>query len=116
MRSLRHGGACACPSTSAPNFCSAVGCVNFSGDAQNCGKCGNACPSGQVCSAGACGCPSGQTLCGQQCVDTQTDTNNCGACGSACGPVQACSGGSCGCESFGLTVCAVSCSNLHTDV
>ncbi len=41
-------------------------CTNTGNDPKNCGKCGNACPMGQVCSTGMCGlsCSGGETLCG----------------------------------------------------
>jgi hypothetical protein len=41
-------------------------CTNTGNDPKNCGKCGNKCPTGQVCSMGMCGfsCSSGETLCG----------------------------------------------------
>ncbi|AKU95348.1 Tryptophan synthase alpha chain [Labilithrix luteola] len=74
-------------------------------DPQNCGACGNVCPSGTRCVAGQCGCPPGQTLCESnaddlgpdtavdqstnpptyfRCVDLKTDMKNCGACRSPC--------------------------------
>lgn len=47
-------------------------CVNISADAANCGACGVACPSGEVCIAGQCGCPAGTAFCAgtSQCVST----------------------------------------------
>jgi hypothetical protein len=41
-------------------------CTDTGNDPKNCGKCGNACPKGQVCSVGMCGysCSPPQTLCG----------------------------------------------------
>lgn len=62
-------------------------CVNLQSDSTNCGRCGNACPVSQVCSAGVCGvsCGPGTTNCGGDCVDLATDTNNCGACFTTCG-------------------------------
>jgi len=41
-------------------------CTDTGNDPKNCGKCGHACPMGQVCSVGMCGysCTAGETLCG----------------------------------------------------
>src|SRR5438094_23939 len=60
-------------------------CVDTKTDANNCGKCGTACPMGATCVQGSCQCAMSQTKCGSTCVDTKTDTNNCGKCGTSCG-------------------------------
>lgn len=80
-----------------------TGCETSLNSAANCGMCGMACPSGQVCSAGACvaGCPAGQQLCSttMSCADTMTDPSNCGACGTTCmtaNGLPVCTGGHCG--------------------
>lgn len=57
-------------------------------DSNNCGICGNACPSGVACVEGKCGCPPGQTACDGVCVETAYDDNNCGACGTRCADNQ----------------------------
>jgi hypothetical protein len=56
-----EASACAPPRT----MCGAT-CTNTGTDSKNCGKCGNMCPTGQVCSMGACGysCTPPETLCG----------------------------------------------------
>ena len=51
-------------------------CVETQSDASNCGSCGHACASGQVCSRGNCraNCGPNQTLCnGADCVNLQND-------------------------------------------
>jgi hypothetical protein len=60
-------GACACPTgqtlsgstccpNATPNACGAV-CVNNATDVNNCGACGNVCPTGDTCVAGTCTIP-----------------------------------------------------------
>jgi len=72
-------------------------CVDTQTDFDNCGKCGQACQSGQVCSGGSCGlsCGGGTTRCGTSCVDESSDPHNCGNCGTECLLGQVCSGGEC---------------------
>jgi hypothetical protein len=68
------GGA---PDAGAP----ALYCADLTANHDNCGKCGNACGSTEVCRNGACdACPVAQ--CSNVCVDTQHDPANCGACGT----------------------------------
>lgn len=56
-------GACtAACSGAAINVCGSK-CVDFKADANNCGGCGNLCPTGATCSNGQCGCPVGQNVC-----------------------------------------------------
>jgi len=96
------GGGCALGQT----LCSFV-CVNLDEHPLNCGSCGNACPTGQVCSSGECSadCSSGTELCGTLCVDTLTDVRHCGYCDNACpsepGSTPVCIGGGCS------TICAL---------
>jgi hypothetical protein len=78
-------GACAC--AAGYTQCTS-GCVNTMSDPHNCGGCGIACTSSQVCTNGACAASSGcippTTLCGSACVNTTNNNLNCGACGSVC--------------------------------
>ncbi len=83
------------------------GCTDLSSDPRNCGSCGNACGSRQVCFNGRCenGCPDGQTFCRDRCTDLHSDPANCGACDQACASrphgVTVCADGGCAfvCES-----------------
>ncbi|MEZ4404956.1 MAG: hypothetical protein R3A52_00490 [Polyangiales bacterium] len=51
-------GNTSCPPTTPPVGCFGGGtCRDLSTDNANCGACGNACPTGQVCSAGTCQAP-----------------------------------------------------------
>jgi hypothetical protein len=121
-------GACKCPDGSTGD-CTPAGCPtgqascsgtcrDLSGDPANCGKCGTACPGGQVCASGQCmlSCPSGETDCGGSCRDLTTDTAHCGTCSTACDAGQLCSAGKCAlsCQP-GLTECSGTCRDLMTD-
>jgi hypothetical protein len=73
-------------------------------DVNNCGSCGNVCPTPSngtaKCSAGVCGvnCNSGYTACNGSCLasgDLSNDSNNCGACGNICQGGAACISGKC---------------------
>jgi hypothetical protein len=92
-------------------------CADTTTDNANCGACGTACSSGEVCTAGKCAasCGGGTKLCGTSCADTNADPNNCGGCGTKCGAGEVCSGGSCGstcatgqkvCSGGGSSYCA----------
>lgn len=95
------------PCPSGQTLCSGA-CVDTSTDPNNCGFCGQLCPTGSgfECAAGACGCPAGETVCGTRCesrpcycANTQSELSNCGACGRVCfnptGGPAACSEGCC---------------------
>jgi hypothetical protein len=74
----------------------ANGCEsNPNTDVLHCGRCGNACATGQTCTAGVCGCPSGQSICQSACTNVQTDRFNCGMCNLACPSGQVCVAGAC---------------------
>jgi Stigma-specific protein, Stig1 len=110
------------------------GCADLRADGRNCGACGVACQTGQVCqprgddpSLGECVCQAGATNCNGQCVVLATDPNNCGVCGKACATDELCElqlsdAGTAGASvcvkdcSVGTQVrCGNSCINLQTD-
>src|SRR4051812_18605302 len=75
-------------------------CANLVSDNDNCGACGNACGTGEVCDNSQCTavvgeCPTGQMSCSGTCKDTQVDSNNCGACDVACATGYTCGAGVC---------------------
>jgi hypothetical protein len=89
-------------------------CNDLTSDAQNCGNCGQQCPSGQTCANGLCSgsvspCVAGrrdaycnldagssQVCCpGGGCADLENDSSNCGYCGSACQAGLSCIGAQC---------------------
>ena len=101
-------------------------CANTATDNINCGACGHACGTGEVCSNGSCALTCGAlTKCSPSagsdyCANTMTDTNNCGACGNACGTGQVCSSGVCTLSCGALSKCSPStgspyCANTTTD-
>jgi hypothetical protein len=114
-----HKGAmhrCGCPAHT-PTRCGTK-CINTKTDAHNCGACGHACGTNQICSAGTCvtRCSAGETNCSGACVTLATDPKNCGTCGHACATNQLCSAGTCVTEcSVGETNCSGACVTLATD-
>jgi hypothetical protein len=80
-------------------------CVELKSDNLNCGTCGAACGTGQVCSNGACTvtCAAGLVNCLGHCIDPSTERAHCGAsgacaggtAGAACADGQLCSAGQC---------------------
>ncbi|MBN2576029.1 MAG: hypothetical protein JXP73_15810 [Deltaproteobacteria bacterium] len=70
-----------------------TGCTDTTTDRENCGTCGNVCPTERTCTGGKCVCPSGYTDCSGLCADLNVDAQNCGGCGKAC--TGQCSGGTC---------------------
>ncbi|KAF8852757.1 hypothetical protein BDZ45DRAFT_553830, partial [Acephala macrosclerotiorum] len=66
-------------------------CTDTSSDPQNCGYCGNVCPTDQ-CASGSC-CPEYTMACGDNCVFTNNDTSNCGYCDTVCTDGEVCAYG-----------------------
>ncbi|MHB8417502.1 MAG: MXAN_6577-like cysteine-rich protein [Myxococcales bacterium] len=83
-------------------------CVDLGANPSDCGQCGQACGTGEICADAGCGCPAGQTLCDGGCEDVSQNQQSCGACGVACAAWQLCRGGHC----TGPDV-LVSCSNYN---
>jgi len=77
----------ACPTGQA--YCNGA-CIPIYSDTNNCGSCGNTCPSGIPCVGGSCTCPPALAVCGGKCTDTTSDSANCGTCGNACPGGQTC--------------------------
>ncbi len=110
-------GACAVSCGGGATNCAGT-CANLATDVANCGTCGNACPSGTVCSRGTCAvsCLAGLTNCSGVCRDLLDDRLHCGACGVVCASGQVCSAGVCAvtCVS-GTSNCAGVCRDLTSD-
>ncbi|MEM1415707.1 MAG: hypothetical protein AAGH15_12445 [Myxococcota bacterium] len=71
-------------------------CVDTAIDAENCGGCGVACATEQVCAEGTCAdvCMAPLSFCEGTCVDLLSDAQNCGRCRGRC-PTGLCIEGEC---------------------
>lgn len=94
--------------------CGGSVCVDLDTDLDDCGACGNACPSTAVCEAGSCSCSGAMSLCGDTCVDTQSDPSHCGQCDTRCAAGSACSQGQCDCLGT-LEACGGACVDTGSD-
>ena len=90
----------------------------------NCGRCGNACASSQVCGASGCvaACAPPTVDCGGSCVDVSTSPLHCGMCFQACTDLQwhrpVCANGTCSHEKIcapGTAACSSGCTVLDED-
>ena len=115
-------------------------CRNLLNEAENCGSCGNICPSGQDCQNARCllpvssapvvntsapititpelSCAHGEIICGSSCVNIFSDKENCGVCGRACKNQEICVNAQCdpACTKSGTSLCDDSCVDLDTDM
>jgi hypothetical protein len=73
-------------------------CLNTQTDPDNCGSCGNLCPTDPpyLCTNGVC-CPAGLAYCptAGACINQLFDNNNCGKCGHVCSGGLTCQLGNC---------------------
>lgn len=92
-------------------------CADVQTDPSNCGRCGVACASNQICADGACrlDCPDDFEVCGDECRNLRTDPDNCGACGNACARLEVCNNGRCDTSCGNLTSCNGICRDLEHD-
>ena len=103
-------GRCICDG---PRLLCGGACVDPLFDANHCGGCGRACPTGQTCRQGACAlrCEIGLTPCGGVCRDATRSPDACGASCANCGGSAVCSRSAC-------VTCAsgwIACNNVCVD-
>ncbi|MDX9719423.1 MAG: hypothetical protein RBU37_01655 [Myxococcota bacterium] len=84
--------------------CCGQSCVNTESSNENCGSCGNACSSSQVCCNGVCAvqcgscspaCANGLFCCGTSCANFSSSEQHCGGCFQACEAEALCCSGQC---------------------
>ncbi|MCC6994488.1 MAG: hypothetical protein IT370_07655, partial [Deltaproteobacteria bacterium] len=112
---------CRAPTPDACGTPAAPVCTDLDTDRANCGQCGNACASGELCATGTCvtacvGGTSCPTASPTYCADTLGDTDNCGACGVVCAPGKLCVDGSCACPTPNPDACGSGASAYCTDL
>lgn len=98
-------------------------CIDTTSSMGNCGACGVACDTDEVCVESSCkpmtdACGDSKVWCRTTCVDTMSDDDNCGTCGNACGALESCVGGKCKPECLDSWVYCENdnkCANLTTD-
>jgi hypothetical protein len=94
-------------------------CVDTLTSLSHCGRCGNACASGESCDGGTCAlrCPMGLLNCGGRCVDVGRNNLHCGRCDAACEAGRLCEGGSCivSCAP-GQSACGGACADTQRSV
>ncbi len=103
--------ALACGSGGADKGCPAIQiecgglCVDPVNNNQHCGRCDNACDTGQICGDGTCAvaCPEDKQECDGICFDLESTDQHCGDCRTRCDPTdQQCRAGRCelACDQF----------------
>ena len=98
--------------------CGDAGCVDTRFDPKNCGGCGVACATGEVCNGGTCAttCADPLIACEGRCVDPRHDPSNCGSCGVSCVDGEVCGPTGCGttCPAP-LLACGDACFDVKND-
>jgi hypothetical protein len=124
-----EGGICGCPQGQTTCAVDVIGpnatpddtltyCADTMNDPDNCGTCGNVCPTG-ACANGFC-VPCTDTICatqgGVECTDLASDSENCGWCGHDCPGYSHCALGMCKCDDSHPDACGYGvCTKLSED-
>ena len=115
-----ENGQCSFDCNEGFSACSGI-CVtdlSYQSDINNCGMCGNACSSGQLCRGGVCelvACPSGETACFGECTNLNMDNNNCGSCHNICPTGHVCMSRNCEPCQSGHAACGGQCLDIQSD-